>query len=111
MVERRKNWFSRQITRMGSVRSSSTAYSSGGIFNRNRVNSVYSNPEAGVLGAGVNNGNGGGNGTVNEMGHPPQQRKMSLYDKFVNRKSLRAQRQLIKQSLYLLICDPLIIKF
>lgn len=36
MVERRKNWFSRQ---MQSMRSSSTAYSSGGLFNRNRLNS------------------------------------------------------------------------
>ncbi|XP_070497388.1 bestrophin-2 isoform X2 [Chironomus tepperi] len=49
MVERRKNWFSRQMHRMGSLRSSSTAYSSGGIFNRNRLNSeVYSSPEAGL---------------------------------------------------------------
>jgi hypothetical protein len=48
MVERRKNWFSRQMQRMGSIRSSSTAYSSGGIFNRNRLNSVYSSPEAGM---------------------------------------------------------------
>jgi bestrophin, other len=39
MVERRKNWFSRQMHRMGSMRSSSTAYSSGGLFNRNRLNS------------------------------------------------------------------------
>lgn len=71
MVERRKNWFSRQMHRMGSMRSSSTAYSSGGLFNRNRLNSgefsisssilmnsihhtplnsfaVYSSPEAGL---------------------------------------------------------------
>lgn len=39
MVERRKNWFSRQMHRMGSMRSSSTAYSSGTLFNRNRLNS------------------------------------------------------------------------
>jgi bestrophin, other len=39
MVERRKNWFSRQMHRMGSMRSSSTAYSSGSLFNRNRLNS------------------------------------------------------------------------
>lgn len=39
MVERRKNWFSRQMHRVGSMRSSSTAYSSGGLFNRNRLNS------------------------------------------------------------------------
>lgn len=84
MAERRKNWFSRQITRMGSARSASTAYSSGGIFNRNRHNSVYSSPEAGLV--------------------PNQQtQKMSLYDKFVGRKSLRAQRQMIKQSKYFLV--------
>lgn len=81
MVERRKNWFSRQITRMGSVRSSSTAYSSGGLFNRNRHNSVYSSPETGgVLPASAIN------------------QKLSLYDKFVGRKSQRQQRQLMKQS-------------
>lgn len=84
MVERRKNnnWFSRQITRMGSVRSSSTAYSSGGLFGRNRHNSVYSSPEAGIV-------------NPASAGHP----KMSFYDKFVGRKSLRTQqRQLMKQS-------------
>jgi bestrophin, other len=83
MVERRKNWFSRQINRMGSVRSSSTAYSSGGLFMRNRHNSVYSSPEAG-------------------MAQPitgPSMHKMSLYEKFVGRKSVRAQqRQMMKQS-------------
>ncbi|CAD7083458.1 unnamed protein product [Hermetia illucens] len=81
MVERRKNWFSRQITRMGSVRSSSTAYSSGGagLFNRNRVNSVYSSPEAGL--------------PLNQN-HQPH--KMSLYDKFVGRRSTR--RQFMKQN-------------
>lgn len=84
MVERRKNWFSRQITRMGSVRSGSTAYSSGGLFTRNRNNSVYSSPEAGM--------------PPNATQVPSQ--KISLYDKFVGRKSLRAQRQLAKQSKY-----------
>lgn len=84
MVERRKNWFSRQISRMGSVRSSSTAYSSGGVFKRNRNNSVYANPEA-VLQSGPN--------------APPPAHKMSLYEKFVNRKSVRnQQRHLMKQS-------------
>ncbi|CRL02636.1 CLUMA_CG015905, isoform B [Clunio marinus] len=49
MVERRKNWLSRQMNRMGSIRSLSTAYSSGRLFNRNRVNSaVYSQPESGL---------------------------------------------------------------
>uniref|UniRef100_A0A6B2E700 Bestrophin homolog n=1 Tax=Phlebotomus kandelakii TaxID=1109342 RepID=A0A6B2E700_9DIPT len=84
MVERRKNWFSRQITRMGSVRSSSTAYSSGGLVSRNRHNSVYSSPEA-ALGQQL-------------PGAHPAQHKMSFYDKLVGRKSGRSGRQLIKQS-------------
>lgn len=84
MVERRKNWFSRQISRMGSVRSSSTAYSSNGVFKRNRNNSVYANPEAVLPG---------------QNPPPPPAHKMSLYEKFVNRKSVRnQQRQFIKQS-------------
>ncbi|XP_015523594.1 uncharacterized protein Best2 isoform X1 [Neodiprion pinetum] len=76
LVERRKNWLQRQITRMGSVRSSSTTYSSGGgFFSRNRHNSVYSSPEAGGLPQATN----------------PNQ-KMSLYDRFVGQKSVRSQR-------------------
>lgn len=69
IVERRKNWFARQITRMGSVRSASTAYSSGGLFGgRSRHNSVYASPEQG--------------------GQLPQP-KMSLYDRLVGRRSTR----------------------
>lgn len=85
MVERRKNsnWFSRQITRMGSIRSSSTAYSSNGIFKRNRQNSVYSSPEANVL--------------PGQQLTAPQSHKLSLYDKFVNRKSIRNQRHMMKR--------------
>lgn len=85
MVERRKNWFSRQLTRMGSMRSSSQYSSTGGLFNRNRQNSVYSSPEA-------------------QLPHPngpassSQTGKISFYDKFVGRKSGRAMRQLQKQS-------------
>ncbi|XP_076170334.1 bestrophin family protein [Ptiloglossa arizonensis] len=76
LVERRKNWLQRQITRMGSVRSSSTTYSSGGgFFSRNRHNSVYSSPETGGLPQ-TNNPN----------------LKMSLYDRLVGRKSNRSQR-------------------
>lgn len=91
MVERRKNWFSRQLTRMGSMRSSSQYSSTGGLFNRNRQNSVYSSPEAQL---------------PNPNGPPPMasqsnQPKMSFYDKFVGRKS---GRKLQKQSEYLLIC-------
>ncbi|PSN46197.1 hypothetical protein C0J52_18530 [Blattella germanica] len=71
LVERRKNWFQRQLNRMGSVRSSSTTYSSG-LFGRGRHNSVYSSPEAGPPGPpGVPN-------TV-------LQHKMSLYDRLVGR--------------------------
>lgn len=99
MVERRKNWWSRQMHRMGSMRSSSTAYSSGGLFNRNRLNSgncrrilrsflntshksflfslVYSSPEAGL--------------TINN------QPASNILNKFTGRKSGR-QRQFIKQS-------------
>lgn len=77
LVERKKNgWFQRQITRVGSVRSSSTTYSSGGGFlSRNRHNSVYSSPETGGLPQ-TNNPN----------------LKISLYDRFVGRKSVRSQR-------------------
>lgn len=77
IVERRKssNWFSRQISRtgMGSIRSASTAYSSGGLFGRHRGNSVYTNPENGQITA------------------PPQ--KMSIYDRLVGRKSGRSQKK------------------
>lgn len=77
IVERRKssNWFSRQISRtgMGSIRSASTAYSSGGLFARHRGNSVYANPENGQL-----------------PGLPPaSHQKMSIYDRLVGRKSGR----------------------
>ena len=59
---------------MGSVRSSTTTYSSGGgFFSRNRHNSVYSSPETGGLPA-TNNS------------------KISLYDRLVGRKSVRSQR-------------------
>lgn len=92
MVERRKNnWLVRQLSRMGSMRSQSTAYSSGGLaFNRNRLNSVYSSPESGLP------------LTILQQQQQAQSQqgvhsKPSLYEKFVHRKSLRA-KQLIKQS-------------
>ncbi|CAH4038516.1 bestrophin-4 [Pieris brassicae] len=75
IVERRKNWFQRQISRVDSVRSASTAYSSGGLFGRNRLNSVvYSSPEAGQT------------ATPTTSHH-----KMSLYERLVGRKSGRGQ--------------------
>ncbi|KOB64346.1 Bestrophin 2, partial [Operophtera brumata] len=75
LVERRKNWFQRQISRMGSVRSASTAYSSGGLFGRHRHNSVvYSSPETGA-----------------PVIMQPQHHKMSLYERLVGRKSGRGQ--------------------
>ncbi|XP_052746430.1 bestrophin-2 isoform X2 [Bicyclus anynana] len=77
LVERRKNWFQRQISRMGSVRSASTAYSSGGFFGRNRLNSVvYSSPEAGQ-----------------PISPPNSHHKMSLYERLVGRKSGRGQHR------------------
>ncbi|XP_057671603.1 bestrophin-2 [Diorhabda carinulata] len=75
IVERRKsNWFSRQISRtgMGSIRSASTTYSSGGLFGRHRGYSIDINPENGQL-----------------PGIQPQ--KMSIYDRLVGRKSTRAR--------------------
>uniref|UniRef100_A0A2M3YZW2 Putative bestrophin best vitelliform macular dystrophy-associated protein n=1 Tax=Anopheles braziliensis TaxID=58242 RepID=A0A2M3YZW2_9DIPT len=83
MAERRKGWLGK-VSRMGSGRSSSTAYSSGGLFARNRHNSVYSSPEAG-LGQPIVSG-----------GAPAA--KVSLYDRFVSRKSGRHARQIIKQN-------------
>ncbi|XP_055910236.1 bestrophin homolog 15 [Eupeodes corollae] len=85
MVERRKNnWLTRQLSRMGSMRSQSTAYSSGGTaFNRNRLNSVYSSPESGLPLA-----------ILQQQQHQQLQSKPSFYEKFVHRKSLRAQKQL-----------------
>lgn len=77
IVERRKssNWFTRQISRTrASVRSASTAYSSGGLFSRHRGNSVYASPESGQL--------------PGQM--PPQ--KMSIYDRLVGRRSSRTQK-------------------
>ncbi|XP_028896194.2 bestrophin homolog 1 isoform X2 [Zeugodacus cucurbitae] len=99
MVERRKNhnWLVRQLSRMGSIRSQSTYSSNGMAFNRNRLNSVYSSPESGI--------------PVNILQQQQQQAqqqqqsqtgqiqsKPSFYGKFVNRKSQRAQKQLIKQN-------------
>lgn len=85
MVERRKssNWFSRQITRMGSMRSSSTAYSSSNIFKRNRHNSVYSSPEA-------------DGGLPGQQLRPSINNKMKLYDKFP-RKSGRNLKHMMKR--------------
>ncbi|XP_044754880.1 uncharacterized protein LOC123313857 isoform X2 [Coccinella septempunctata] len=75
-IHPRKNWFQRQISRtgMGSVRSASSAYSSGGIFARPRGNSVYANPENGQL-PGI------------PIGH-----KTSIYDRLIGRKSGKNQR-------------------
>lgn len=91
-IQRRKssNWFSRQIsrTRMGSVRSASTAYSSGGLFGRHRGNSVYASPEVGgASGLSVNG----------QQQQQPQQHKMSIYERWVGRKSSgRNQQKLSK---------------
>ncbi|XP_052122189.1 bestrophin-2 isoform X6 [Frankliniella occidentalis] len=109
LVERRKNWFQRQLQRMGSVRSSSTTYSSAGMaFNsRPRHNSVYSQISF------VQGENGGLPGPVpgpvsaqilsqttlpihqQQQQQPPPERqpKMSIYDRFVNRRSSRGQNK------------------
>ncbi|XP_062136305.1 bestrophin homolog 1 [Drosophila sulfurigaster albostrigata] len=112
MVERRKNnWLVRQLSRMGSMRSQSTAYSSGGLpFNRNRLNSVYSSPESGMPLSILQQQQLQQQhqlqqqqqqqqpGSQQQQQQQQQQSKPSLYEKFVHRKSLRAQRQLIKQN-------------
>lgn len=82
MAERRKGWFGRQMNRF-SIRSASTTYSSGGLFKRNRNNSVYSSPEAGIT-------------QPIAVGAPMQ--KISFYDKFVRKKSGHHPRQIVKQS-------------
>lgn len=82
IVQRRKssNWFTRQIsrTRMGSGRSASTAYSSGGLFSRHRGNSV----------------------DAETAGIP--QPKMSIYDRLVGRKSGRNQRHTKQSTLFII---------
>ncbi|XP_049864674.1 bestrophin-4 [Schistocerca gregaria] len=83
LVERRGNWFRRQLQRMGSGRSSGTTYATAP-FGRTRHNSVYSSPECGGIGVGVVNGGGGQ--PANGAHHP---HKMSLYDRLVGRKSGR----------------------
>ncbi|KAH8301982.1 hypothetical protein KR044_001477 [Drosophila immigrans] len=109
MVERRKNnWLVRQLSRMGSMRSQSTAYSSGGLpFNRNRLNSVYSSPESGMPLSILQQQQLQQQHQLQQQQQQQQQpgsqqqqqqSKPSLYEKFVHRKSLRAQRQLIKQN-------------
>ncbi|XP_067647944.1 uncharacterized protein Best2 isoform X2 [Eurosta solidaginis] len=100
MVERRKNnWLVRQLSRMGSIRSQSTAYSSSGMTpNRHRLNSVYSSPESGMP-VSILQQQQQQQAQQHQQGHLIQmQSKPSFYGKFVNRKSQRAQKQLIKQS-------------
>lgn len=83
MPERRKssNWLSRQISRMGSLRSSSTAYSSGLPFKRNRHNSVYSSPD---------------NELPAQQLRPTVNNKMKMYDKFP-RKSGRNLKNMLRR--------------
>lgn len=85
----RKNWFQRQIHRMGSLRSTSTSYSSGRLFARTRHNSVYSSPESGIPISG--SGEGGANSVPNTVVLHNQ--KMSLYDRIVGRKSSRGPQK------------------
>ncbi|XP_071446211.1 uncharacterized protein Best2 [Hetaerina americana] len=87
LVERRKNWFQRQLHRMGSVRSANTTYSSGGLFNggaggRNAIpNARSANLYSGSGGVPAETIGGGANSTSNQ--------KMSLYDRLMSRKSGR----------------------
>ena len=75
---------------MGSIRSSSTTYSSG-LFGRTRHNSVYSSPDTG----------GGGVLPVTQNGPTPlpplPHHKMSIYDRLIGRKSTRRGRGKTKE--------------
>lgn len=85
----RKNWFQRQMHRMGSLRSTSTSYSSGRLFARTRHNSVYSSPESGLPISVTLNGDGSANPNAIVL----QNQKMSLYDRLVGRKSSRGPQK------------------
>lgn len=95
VVERRKNWFQKQISRMGSMRSSSTMYSSAGQIRPTRRNSMYSTAETVIAGSGVNIP-----GTITiSTGHPIKDsnttysnHKMSLYDRLAGRRSTRGAK-------------------
>jgi len=88
LVERRKNWFQRQLHRMGSSRSSSTAYSSG-LFRgggRTRNTSISGNIYSTTNETSPNH-------LVVPSGLPSahQAHKLSFYDRIMNRKSGRGQ--------------------
>ena len=72
LVDARKNWLQRQLSRVESFRSTS---SSSSLFNRNRP----MHPHA--------QSNGGNSGLSNERGH-----RMSLYEKLMNRRSSKENR-------------------
>lgn len=84
-MERRKNWFQRQMQRVGSIRSSSTTYSSG-LFGRTRHNSVYSSPDNNALPITVSSGQHQSVPTATTTQSP---HKMSIYDRLIGRKSTR----------------------
>lgn len=89
VVERRNNksWLTRTINRVGSIRSSSTTYSSGGIFRQARRNSTYSSPETGTLPAGNISLS-----SVNPSKETNGNHKMSFYDRLAGRKSGRSAK-------------------
>lgn len=84
---------------MGSVRSSSTTYSSGGLFRPTRRNSMYSSAETAVAGSGMTTPigisfsstqvtkDGNSIGTVSYSNH-----KMSFYDRLVGRRSTHGNK-------------------
>lgn len=77
------------MQRVGSIRSSSTAYSSG-LFGRQRHNSVYSTPDHqnGLPIAIV----GGQPGAMPPQSQTQNAHKMSIYDRLIGRKSTRRSR-------------------
>lgn len=99
VVERRKNWLQRQITRMGSVRSSSTTYSSGGLFRPTRRNSMYSTAETAIAEsgmttpAGISVSSGHAQKDANAAGATSySNHKMSFYDRLVGRRSTHGNK-------------------
>uniref|UniRef100_A0A1B6E365 Bestrophin homolog n=2 Tax=Clastoptera arizonana TaxID=38151 RepID=A0A1B6E365_9HEMI len=85
LVERRKNWFQRQMQRVGSIRSSSTTYSSG-LFGRTRHNSVYSSPDNNALPVTMIPGQ-----QAPSINQTSSSHKVSIYDRLIG-KSTRQNR-------------------
>ncbi|KAG8222422.1 hypothetical protein J437_LFUL008419 [Ladona fulva] len=90
LVERRKNWFQRQLHRMGSVRSANTTYSSGGLFTGGGARTA---PSSRTGNAYTNTTIQQGDVNANAAAITTNPQKLSLYDRLMSRKSGRGQLQ------------------